>query len=244
MAEKIDGIKTKLITEQLELLISTLNSCSKEEIESIELNIYLERIDTIRRKFFDTDKFKMLNSNELRSSGILQEVNRQFFHKMNMALLVSMDKFKDEEICKIEGVCSFSNIDNIGLEFGFSKYDINKKKKAIENAKNVENLMEKYKQGRVKKFGSTTEPLPLLKKEKDVLFKNFLKEINELFPEEKIKYKLHIDEDGELFGEIIYIDPSFILTKDEDFQKKIYATAEKHIYDKGFKHYAINLRTK
>jgi len=95
-------------------------------------------------------EIKYLPIRELMSLGILQEVNRQFFHPLGLALEVTISD--DEEITEpyISGVWDYRD-DPEGITYGENIID----RKKIER---VYELYLAHAEERVKKFGWVVQP--------------------------------------------------------------------------------------
>ena len=146
-------------------LITQLNTCSEEELDKIESHKYIFDLNKAVDRF---DNRECIDLTELHTSGILQEANRQFFHRLNLALAIVGDKNPEGEfkVYRLLGVQKYSEVDDIGLEFGiFNKSNKERFDKFLKKSENVDKLMDKYRKGRISKFGKEIEPITLVMKE-------------------------------------------------------------------------------
>ena len=96
------------------------------------------------------NKVNMLSLDEFFRSGLLQEVNRIFFHPLGLALTVNI---KDDSVVAIGGIQDFRS-DEEGLVF--SSLDRNSYLKML----NVQKEMERRKLIREERLGFFIQPVP------------------------------------------------------------------------------------
>lgn len=129
------GIRKK-IANWIELLIGKL----------IELSEYID------------SQGEVLSVEEIRESGLLQEMNRQYLHPRGLALSVIAVKTKKKlKIVRFHGIQIFN--DEVGGEYGISRRDKDSIEKMGRKRDNIQKLFDKYKNTRIEKFGSEIEPI-------------------------------------------------------------------------------------
>lgn len=96
---------------------------------------------------------KYMPIDEFRNIGFLQEVNRQFFHPLGLALSITIDK---EQKYRLDGILDYRD-DPEGIYFDMDLSE--------EKAKNVAELRDSKEAVRKKLFGSTIQPIKKCKKE-------------------------------------------------------------------------------
>jgi len=102
------------------------------------------------------EDLQTMSGEEFRDKGYLQEANRQFFHRLGLALSMIVDS---------EGtVVSFQIIDKReekeGIYFDLKNSDSTRVKKFNKNANFIGKEMNKRTTKRMKLFGSSVEPIP------------------------------------------------------------------------------------
>ena len=95
-------------------------------------------------------EIKKLSLQNFVDQGYLQEVNRQFFHPLGLALEVVVDKGTVETL---GGIWDYRD-DPEGMVFG----DLTKQS-SVKKALLVEEQKQKVAKGRFKKFGFTIQPI-------------------------------------------------------------------------------------
>lgn len=156
--------KPQLIKDLFNTLIKELDSCTVEEMEEVKADIYIGELGKVAMKYGNGE---YIDLTELHSEGLLQEVNRQFFNRLNMALEVMADKDSEGKVVvsRILGIRKYPEVDEIGLEFGiFNTSDKARFEKFLKKSENVEKIMEKYRKGRINKFGREIEPITFITK--------------------------------------------------------------------------------
>ena len=103
---------------------------------------------------------KRMDLNEFRDGGFLQEVNRQFFHPLGLALEI----FTDEEgnVAEIGGIWDYRD-DEEGLLFDIANRSEEEQQEFKEKYLNVLKEMKKHASVRVQMFGQNygvQEPIP------------------------------------------------------------------------------------
>ncbi|MCK9574844.1 MAG: hypothetical protein WC979_02685 [Candidatus Pacearchaeota archaeon] len=102
------------------------------------------------------EDLKTMSGEEFRDKGYLQEANRQFFHRLGLALSMIIDA---------EGnVVSFQIVDKRedkeGIYFDLKTAEPARIKKFHKNANFIGKEMNKRTTKRMKLFGSSVEPIP------------------------------------------------------------------------------------
>lgn len=97
---------------------------------------------------------KQVSPEEARTWGILQEVNRQFFHPMGLALAVNLD----QETGEYTGYSLLDYRDQIDDNTGMIYADLDSDK-AMRKHNTVADMQWKYKKNREKKLGWYVQPV-------------------------------------------------------------------------------------
>jgi hypothetical protein len=95
-------------------------------------------------------KIKRMDLSEFKEKGLLQEVNRQFFHPLGLALEMVYDDEKDE--ISFGGVWDFRD-DPEGMIFDLSI------QLSAEAEQNVRSLREAHEMARLERFGWVIQPI-------------------------------------------------------------------------------------
>lgn len=88
--------------------------------------------------------------NDFKNSGLLQEVNRQFFNPRGLALAVEIDSESDE-VLSIVGLRMCDDPEG---------YELSLPDDAVLKAQTVKAMLEKYKERRVALYGTEIQPIP------------------------------------------------------------------------------------
>lgn len=104
---------------------------------------------------------KIFDPKEFVDKGLLQEANRLFFHPRGLSL--SMDKLdwsdKNNTVVKYGVVYDYTDADGIGGEFDFSNRNRDQLSTALRKAQYSQELLNKFKDKRIGKFGDVVEPI-------------------------------------------------------------------------------------
>ncbi len=98
---------------------------------------------------------KKLNIKEFRDMGLLQEVNRLFFHPLGLALSVSAD---DNDEFKLDEIWDYRD-DPEGIIFDYANRDDESIKEAVAKANKVHAFMTKKHMTRNATLGFVVEPI-------------------------------------------------------------------------------------
>lgn len=98
---------------------------------------------------------KKLDIKEFREMGLLQEVNRLFFHPLGLALSVLED---DDGEFKLDAIWDYRD-DPEGIIFDYANRDDESIKEALAKASNVNTLMTKKHESRNALLGFVVEPI-------------------------------------------------------------------------------------
>jgi hypothetical protein len=100
---------------------------------------------------------KEMDLNKFLNDGYLQEVNRQFFHPLGLALAVEVN----EETGKVTGIpCIWEDDDPEGYQFGYNEPDNPwDMAEVIRKAKTVNDQRTKIWHARYPNLGFTVEPI-------------------------------------------------------------------------------------
>lgn len=101
----------------------------------------------MQNKFYDKDEPKTLDLQYFRDSGLLQEVNRQFFHPRGLALAVTLDENDNNKVVGIGPI--IDSRDDIEGHC-FDKIDQDK-------VKNVKKMTRKFSKRRRELFGNIVQ---------------------------------------------------------------------------------------
>lgn len=98
---------------------------------------------------------KYMDVKEFREKGYLQEVNRQFLHRLGVALELSIDDNGKEYI---SGVWDYRE-DPEGIVYDLENSEQERKEKFKTKANFIKGQMEKYDSARLEKFGFAVEQI-------------------------------------------------------------------------------------
>jgi hypothetical protein len=98
---------------------------------------------------------KYLDIKEFREKGYLQEVNRQFLHRLGLALEISIDENGKEYI---SGVWDYRD-DKEGVIYDLKNSDDTRKEKFKTKADYIKQEMEKFDTNRFSLYGWAYEPI-------------------------------------------------------------------------------------
>jgi len=111
------------------------------------------------QKTSDEQQPKRMDLQEFKDGGFLQEVNRQFFHPLGLALEIYEE---NGEVVKLGGIWDYRD-DEEGLLFDIQNRSEEEQQRFKENYLNVLKEMKKHATVRVQKFGQNygvQEPIP------------------------------------------------------------------------------------
>lgn len=101
---------------------------------------------------------KLMDIKEFREEGYLQEVNRQFFHPLGLALATNIDDDTGEET--LHGIWDYRE-DPEGIYYSFDDPACEYTREAPEKAKKVQEARARMAITRVPLLGFEVEPIPL-----------------------------------------------------------------------------------
>lgn len=104
-----------------------------------------------------SDEIKKMDIKEFRAKGYLQEINRQFLHRLGLGLEVIIDDETGEE--KLGGVWDYRD-DPEGIIFDLENSDSERVEKFRKNADFINSEFAKRDNMRYDELGYSIEPIP------------------------------------------------------------------------------------